>query len=250
MTVNDQPNTSPLEPNIEYRAEAFDLSSVAVTSATVCGLDEAGRGPLAGPLVAAAVVFPADFEFAAHFPAVRFRDSKKLSARQREAAYTRIFEFALDVRVEVVAVADINRMGIGWANRSAFERLVMQVEADRYIVDGNLRLSNLGKKARRVTCVVNADQTEQCATAASIVAKVTRDRIMTQLHAECPLYGWDHNMGYGTAQHIAALLEHGRTAHHRERFVTTALARTQRLPGFSDTLPPRESTVSEEKPLS
>ena len=112
----------------------------------VCGLDEAGRGPLAGPLVAAAVVFGPGFVIADTFPGLKFGDSKKMSARQREAAVKFIHEFALVVAVEVIPVEDINTQGIGWANRAVFERLILAVEAQHYIVDGNLKLSNLGRE--------------------------------------------------------------------------------------------------------
>jgi ribonuclease HII len=168
------------------------------------------------------------------FPKLKFGDSKKLSARQREAAINFISEFAIDIKVEIVPVEDINRQGIGWANRAAFERLVMAVEAEKYIVDGNLKLTNLGKRAHKVHCMVDADVTEQCVSAASIVAKVTRDRIMHQLHDDFPMYGWNHNMGYGTAQHIFAIREYGPTAHHRNKFVTTALSKSRpKLPGLN-----------------
>lgn len=199
----------------------------------LCGLDEAGRGPLAGPLVAAAVIFPPDFVFAEAFPSIKFGDSKKLSSRQREAAYEAIQQYAVVLKVESIPVEDINKVGIGWANRTVFERLIMEIEADEYIVDGNLRLSNLGKRARRVKCVVDADNTEQAVIAASIVAKVKRDRIMRDFHLDYPVYGWDHNMGYGTHTHITALYEHGPCPYHRRRFVATALAkRGPKLPGI------------------
>jgi ribonuclease HII len=199
----------------------------------MCGLDEAGRGPLAGPLVAAGVIFPPDFVFVDKFPDLKFGDSKKLSQRQREAVVVYIHEFALAVQVEIVPVEDINKLGIGWANRVVFERLIMGLDAEAYIVDGNLKFNNLGKKARRVRSVVDADETEQAVSAASIIAKVTRDRIMHELHNEFPVYNWERNMGYCTAQHLSALREHGMTIHHRNRFVTTALSKTPKLPGLS-----------------
>jgi ribonuclease HII len=201
----------------------------------VCGLDEAGRGPLAGPLVAAAVVLPPDFRVAEQFPALKFGDSKKLSIRQREAAVEVIREAAQVLTVEVIPVEAINEQGIGWANRAAFERLIMRVEADEYIVDGNLKLDNLGRKARLTRSVIRADQTEQAVSAASIVAKVTRDRIMHDLHLDYPNYGWDHNMGYCTQAHLAALREYGSCIHHRRQFVTTALSKSHpMLPGLGE----------------
>ncbi len=210
-----------------------------MTEKLVCGLDEVGRGPLAGPIVAAAVIFPPDFAFTERFPTLKFGDSKKLSSHQRETVFTFIHEFAVAVHVDLISVEDINVQGIGWANRAIFERLIMAIQADQYVVDGNLKLSNLGRKARRVRSVVRADETEQAVSAASIVAKVTRDRIMRQLHEAYPVYGWDHNAGYCTAEHLAALRVHGPTQHHRRQFVTTALSKlTAKLPGFNEGISP------------
>ncbi len=198
-------------------------------------MDEVGRGPLAGPLVAAAVAFPADFEFCEVFPNLKFGDSKKLTPRQREKLVSYIGEFAQVIKVEVIEVEDINAQGIGWANRAIFERLIMAIDAARYIVDGNLKLSNLGRRAARVRSVVRADETEQAVSAASVVAKVYRDRIMTELHEQYPVYGWSHNKGYPTAEHVAALHKYGPCIHHRRRFVTTALNKyMRRLPGFEE----------------
>ncbi len=202
-------------------------------TSVICGMDEVGRGPLAGPLVAAAVVLPPiDIKFA--FPAVKFGDSKKLNAHQREAAAAIVREIALVLTVESISVDEINARGIGWANRTVFERLVMRIDADRYIVDGNLKLANLGRRARRVQSVVRADETEQAVSAASIIAKVTRDRIMCDLHADFPVYGWDHNAGYCTKAHLDALRQYGSCIHHRRQFVTTALSKfAPLLPGIS-----------------
>ena len=210
-------------------------STVSKGDKLICGLDEVGRGPLAGPIVAAAVVFPSDFVFANHFPALKFGDSKKLSIHQREAVWSLIHEFALTVQIERIEVDDINAQGIGWANRAVFERLIMAVDAESYVVDGNLKLSNLGRKSRRVRCVVRADESEQAVSAASIIAKVTRDRIMRELHTQYPVYGWDHNVGYCTREHLNAVWQFGSTIQHRRQFVTTALAKmTAKLPGLGD----------------
>jgi ribonuclease HII len=201
----------------------------------ICGLDEAGRGPFAGPLVAAAVAFPPGFVFPQAFPDLAFGDSKKLSPLQREVVVAHILASAASVAIEVVSVEDINANGLGWANRAAFERLIMTVDADHYIVDGRMKLNNLGRRAARVESRVRADTHEQAVSAASIVAKVHRDRIMEGLHPAFPIYGWDHNKGYGTPEHIAALRAYGPCEHHRKQFVATALARfAPQLPGFQE----------------
>lgn len=199
----------------------------------ICGLDEAGRGALAGPLVAAMVAFPPDFRLTEKFPALPFRDSKQMTAKQRAEAIRYIYEWAVLVETDVIHVPDINANGIGWANRSIFEALIWRpFEAAQYIVDGNLKLSNLGRKAPRVRCIIRADEQFEAVAAASIVAKVKRDQIMADLHAEYPHYGWDHNRGYGTAEHLAALRKYGVSPQHRQQFVATALRNLPRLPGL------------------
>ena len=187
----------------------------------LCGLDEAGRGPLAGPIVAAAVIFPPDFDFAIRFPGVAFGDSKKLTARQRETVYDLIMAHAVVCELEIIDVPDINSHDIGWANRTLFERLIARVSAELYVVDGNLKLSVPLNKRAAVRSVVRADQTEPAVSAASIIAKVTRDRQMLTLHNGYPDYGWDRNMGYYSAIHAAALQQYGQSPYHRTKFVET-----------------------------
>jgi ribonuclease HII len=194
----------------------------------VCGLDEAGRGPLAGPLVAAAVILPPEFDFAARFPGIAFRDSKTMSLLQREKAYDLITANATTWKIARIDVDTINANGIGWANRTIFEQLISEIAADYsvdcYIVDGNLKLNAPVQAWGRVESRVRADASVQAVSAAAILAKVTRDRIMRELDAQHPDYGWARNRGYGTAGHIAAIRAHGRTAQHRTVFVDTALS--------------------------
>ncbi len=199
----------------------------------ICGMDEVGRGPLAGPLVAAAVMFPPDFSMAEVAPHLSLRDSKKLSRLARERLISVIKSHALSIEFEVIDVREINDKGIGWANRTIFERLIAKVEAEQYIVDGNLKLQNLGAKTPLVKCLVRADDSVQAVQAASVIAKTHRDWMMTVLHRSHPVYEWNHNKGYGTRNHIAAILEHGPCNLHRRQFVNTALAHaTAKLPGF------------------
>lgn len=189
----------------------------------ICGIDEAGRGPLAGPLFAAAVVAPEDFILEA-------RDSKKLSQHQREVWLANFETLALSAglvyRVEQISVAEINAHDIGWANREIFRRLILALEADEYWVDGKRnRLSGLGEKAERTRYEIGGDERFAIIAAASILAKTHRDRVMLELHHAYPQYRWDHNKGYGTAEHISAIKTFGRTPHHRGMYVTTVEGR-------------------------
>lgn len=188
-----------------------------------CGLDEVGRGALAGPLVAAAVILPDDIH-ARLGPLVRFlRDSKTVPAPRRVELAERIRAHALGLQLVVISVADINARGIGWANREAFRRLIGQLYADEYVVDGLVRPPAPPGRAARVRCQVRADADVPAVSAASLVAKVHRDRLMTELHERHPAFGWNTNVGYGTPAHLAALRAHGPTPEHRAVFVATAL---------------------------
>jgi ribonuclease HII len=195
----------------------------------ICGIDEAGRGPLAGPLFAAAVVAPEDFE-------LRAVDSKKLSQRQREA-WLAEFEVLASVaglayRVEQISVAEINAHGIGWANREIFRRLILALEADEYWVDGRRnKLAGLGEKAERTRYEIKGDERLAIIAAASILAKTHRDRVMIELHQNYPHYRWDENKGYGTAAHISAIKTFGRTPHHRGMYATTVEGREYQREG-------------------
>lgn len=180
----------------------------------ICGLDEAGRGCLAGPLVAAAVIPMIN---------VRAKDSKKLNAKLRNKIYRRLIKSGAEIVVESVSAAQINNRGMGWANKEVFRRLIRKIEADKYIVDGNLKLGRILGKTGRVVSVVDADVTIAEVKMASVIAKVTRDKIMRELDREHPKYGWKANKGYGTARHIAAIKKHGAVKYHRSVFVTTAL---------------------------
>src|SRR5260370_25175389 len=151
-----------------------------------CGLDEVGRGALAGPLVAAAVVVPADFAERLG-PLVRFlRDSKAVPRRRREQLAALIWRHAPVVEVEVVPVARINSRGIGWANREAFRLLIGRVAADEYVVDGRVRPPAPRGRAQRVRCMVRADAEVPAVAAAALVGKVHRDARLGLLHERHP----------------------------------------------------------------
>jgi ribonuclease HII len=187
-------------------------------------LDEVGRGALAGPLVGAATILNSQV------PIHNLNDSKKLNKKQREELYQRIMESGATVEVEIISARQINNRGMGWANKEIFKRLIRKIEADRYIVDGNLQVKVKGL-SKRIKSVVKADQTRKCVMAASIIAKVTRDEYMGKLHDEHVMYGWDRNAGYGTKKHIEAIREYGVVRYHRNVYVTTALRTTDRFDG-------------------
>jgi len=184
----------------------------------VCGLDECGRGALAGPLVAAAVVFANESSSVPH----KLKDSKALTPLKRHRLYKRIMRLARRVEIEIITARQINNQGMGWANKEIFKRLIKRIEADKYIVDGNL-VVKVNSKSNRIQTLIKADTKVPEVMAASIVAKVTRDKLMKELHQTYPKYGWQTNVGYGTAYHLAALGEYGMIRYHRSVFVTTAL---------------------------
>lgn len=191
-----------------------------------CGLDEVGRGALAGPLVAAAAILPPDFHMWLGRLAPYLRDSKTVPQARREEVAALIHAHALAVELVVIAVDEINARGIGWANREAFRRLIERLPADEYVVDGRIRPLVSRRRAGRVRCLVRADAQVPAVSAAALVAKVHRDALMRALHEHHPRYGWNTNVGYGTAAHLAALRDHGPCAEHRTLFVRTALGQT------------------------
>ncbi len=177
----------------------------------IAGVDEVGRGPLAGPVVACAVVMPPEAR------AIRgVDDSKKLLAPEREKLAARITERALAVAVGAASVREIDRLNIYHAAVLAMRRAIgrLKVSPDHVIVDGN-RIRTLGVEH---TAVVGGDACCHSVACASIVAKVTRDRLMRALARRHPYYRWETNAGYGTPEHHAGLASHGLTAHHRRSF--------------------------------
>jgi ribonuclease HII len=181
--------------------------------APVAGVDEAGRGPLAGPVVAAAVVLDAR-----RFPR-GLDDSKKLTAEAREDLYKRLRKCA-GIGVGIAEVEEIDRINIYQATMMAMSRAVdaLGLEPGMVLVDGNA----LPKWRYAATAIVSGDAICRSIAAASIIAKVTRDRIMIAHDAVHPGYGWARNKGYGTRDHQAALRELGPTQHHRRSFAPVA----------------------------
>jgi ribonuclease HII len=175
----------------------------------VCGLDEAGRGPLAGPVVAAAVVLDADRR------PEGLDDSKKLDAARREALFTALSGCA-EIGIGIASVEEIDRLNILRATMLAMTRAAAALPHPPgfALIDGN-RLPDLPCPAR---AIVGGDGRAVSIAAASIAAKVTRDRLMAELAALHPGYGWERNQGYGTPEHLDALRRLGATPHHRRSF--------------------------------
>lgn len=193
---------------------AFDWSAQAAV--LVAGVDEAGRGPLAGPVVAAAVILDP-----AH-PIAGLADSKQLTAQRREALFALIQQRALARCVAEASREEIDRLNILQATMLAMRRAVegLAVQPGRVLVDGN-RLPRLTIAAE---AIVKGDAKVPAISAASILAKVTRDHWCLRLHERYPHYGFDRHKGYGTAEHLAALGEWGPCPEHRRSFAPVARA--------------------------
>ncbi|MEA2726680.1 MAG: ribonuclease [Acetobacteraceae bacterium] len=199
-----------------------DLSMELAAGGRVAGVDEAGRGPLAGPVVAAAVILPANPppELAALLD-----DSKKLTADQRLVAFLALRASTAEIGVGAASVTEILRLNILHASMLAMRRAVSRLRAvpDLALVDGNYP-PKLGCSVR---CVVGGDALCLSIAAASIIAKVVRDRTMARLAVRFPGYGWEANAGYATLLHRQALHRLGATRHHREAFGTVAQLRLE-----------------------
>ena len=180
----------------------------------VAGVDEAGRGPLAGPVVAAAVILD-DLH-----PIAGLADSKKLTAARREALFDEIRARALCCSIAEASVEEIDRLNILQATLLAMRRAVMglRLKPKMVLVDGN-RLPMLDMPAE---AIVKGDALVPAISAASILAKVHRDRWCMQVDEQYPQYGFAGHKGYGTAVHMAALREHGACVHHRRSFAPVA----------------------------
>lgn len=177
----------------------------------IAGVDEAGRGPLAGPVVAAAVIFPAG----TFLPEVD--DSKRLSAEKREVLYQKIIKGALAFGVGEVDVEAIDRVNIGQASLQAMRKAVeaLSVTPDLLLIDGNIPIP--GMTIKQLT-VIGGDAQSFSIASASILAKVTRDRIMEAYEVLYPGYGFSQNKGYGTRSHREALKRLGPCEIHRRSF--------------------------------
>ena len=173
------------------------------------GIDEAGRGPLCGPVAAACVVMPPE-------PLLLYvDDSKKLTEKRREALYDQILETAVYARVVLASPEEIDRVNILNATKHAMAEAAKDAPCGLFLVDAIDRLDVPGE----VRGIVHGDALCYSIAAASILAKVTRDRLMRELDAQYPQYGFAKHKGYGTAQHIAALRQYGPCPAHRRSFI-------------------------------
>ncbi len=193
---------------------AFERAHWAAGRLRVAGVDEAGRGCLAGPVVAAAVVLPP------HARLDGLDDSKRLSAAQREDFFARVHAEALAVGVGRCEAEEVDRLNVLWAAMEAMRRAVadLALPPDVALVDGDRTPPAL---ACRAEAVVRGDARSLSIAAASVVAKVTRDRLMVALDADFPAYGLAGHKGYPTEAHYAALAAHGPSPLHRRSFRLT-----------------------------
>ncbi len=194
------------KPSLRRAPRELGLSGPAL----LAGVDEAGRGPLAGPVVAAAVMLDD------RAPIRGLNDSKKLSSRNRERLFEEILAKALCCRIASASVEEIDSLNILQATLLAMRRAVegLRLRPHVVLIDGN-RCPELHVPVR---AIVKGDAKVQCIAAASILAKVHRDRLCAELHQRHPQYGFDGHKGYPTPAHLAALREHGPCPEHRRTF--------------------------------
>lgn len=183
----------------------------------VAGVDEAGRGPLAGPLTVAAVILDPKRQIRG------LNDSKQLSEADREKLYPRIIERAIAWRIEFVDREEIDRLNIFHATMEGMRRAVAALTpaAELARIDGNRIPPRMNCAAE---ALVGGDRLDRAIMAASILAKVARDRAMVEMHAHFPAYGFARHKGYSTPEHLAALMQHGPCVHHRRSFAPVRVA--------------------------
>lgn len=190
---------------LRYEGECY-----AQGARIVAGVDEAGRGPLAGPLVIAAVALPQEVFISG------LNDSKQLSAKKREQLYDEILAKALAVEVNIVSVSNIDKYNIYAATQRGMVEVLQRLtpQPDVALIDA----MPLFVKGMRIESIVHGDALSASIAAASVIAKVTRDRIMERLAERFPAYGFANNKGYGSAAHMQALAEQGATRWHRRSY--------------------------------
>ncbi len=190
----------------------------------ICGIDEVGRGPLAGPVTAAAVILPTNL---LDIPQLSLlNDSKKLTAKRREILFD-VIQNHCQVGIGEASVAEIDELNILQSSLLAMKRAyeALPLKSTVALVDGN-RAPDL---PCTIQTVIKGDSLSSSIAAASIIAKVTRDRLMEKLGQDYPYYGWSKNAGYATKIHIEALKTHGATSHHRHSFAPVAKVIQQKI---------------------
>jgi ribonuclease HII len=200
--------------NVSHMSKTPSLKNFLHGNLVEAGCDEAGRGPLAGSVFAAAVILPPDF----HHPLLN--DSKQMTAAHRDIVREVIEKEAVSWAVEEVLPEEIDRINILWASVTGMQRAVLRLdpEPDFLLIDGN-RFRPFGRYgAGDYLTVVKGDATYASIAAASVLAKTWRDEYMRKIAREFPQYGWDRNMGYPTPEHIAAIRKYGYTPYHRMSF--------------------------------
>lgn len=180
---------------------------------TICGIDEAGRGPLAGPVVVASVIMPEDSMIEG------INDSKKISEKKREKLYDQIIEEAISYGISIIGQEEIDEINILNATKKGLTNSLkeLKVKPDLIIVDALTHIDTLGIPYESI---IKGDAKCYSISAASILAKVTRDRIMREWATIYPQYGFEQHKGYGTAKHISAIKEYGACPIHRKTFIT------------------------------
>lgn len=189
----------------------FEKEALAKGYKSVCGVDEAGRGPLAGPVCAAAVILPVGVIIDG------VNDSKKLSEKKRESLFDVIREQALSYSIAYATVDEIEEINILNATMLAMRRAIdgLDIKADYAMIDGN-KIPPLDIDAE---CIVKGDAKSMSIACASILAKVSRDRLLYKYAEEYPMYGFDKHKGYGTKVHREAILKYGPCPYHRKSFL-------------------------------
>lgn len=184
---------------------------------TICGIDEAGRGPLAGPVVVAAVIMPKDSMIEG------VNDSKKVSEKKREALYEQITKEAISYAVGIIDQKEIDQINILNATKKGLTEAIkgLEVKPERILVDA---LTNIDTCNIPYTSIIKGDAKSYSIAAASIIAKVTRDRIMREWDELYPQYGFEKHKGYGTKMHIDAIKEYGLCPLHRLSFVKNIIS--------------------------
>lgn len=198
----------------------FDEQYKRENDLLIAGIDEAGRGPLAGPVVSAAVILPSDFTL------IGLTDSKLLSEQQRNDFYHYITEHALDYTIAIIDNEMIDRINILEATKQSMQEAIVQLDPTPAVT--LIDAVDIRVKETQTVSIIKGDQKSLSIAAASILAKVARDRLMIEIDAQYPMYGFKNNKGYGSAQHLQALKKYGPSPYHRTSFspVQNVLDRT------------------------